>query len=358
MRALRFHAQNDLRLDTVAAPDEPSGSDVVLEVAFCGICGTDLHEYLYGPIIVPQKPHPVSGASMPLILGHEFSAHIKAMGPQVRGLKIGQRVAVLPHLMAKGDWFDRRNLGQFSPQTGLVGLTWHWGGMGEEVLLPSENVVPLPDGVSDIQGAMIEPAAVALNALDETGLKAGDCVLITGAGPIGALVAMAAEAAGASKIYLHDPNAGRIARLSKMDGVTVFHGNPHDVLTQISDETDQAVGVDIAFECAGHPAALELCLEAVRRKGKVAIIGLIGGKTPVNLFQVCEKGLSLIGTWGNDFTIGPRLIGFIETGRFPVEELVTGIVKLEDAVEKGFDVLASSGSDALKIMIDMKGAVA
>jgi (R,R)-butanediol dehydrogenase/meso-butanediol dehydrogenase/diacetyl reductase len=226
--------------------------------------------------------------------------------------------------------------------------------MGEEVLLPAENLVPLPEGVSDIQGAMIEPAAVAINALDETELKAGDNVLITGAGPIGALVAMAARAAGAARIYLHDPNAGRIARFADMDSVNAFHGEPDEVLTQIHDETDQAVGVDIAFECAGQPAALDLCLNAVRRKGKVAIIGLIGGKTPIDLFRVCEKGLSLIGTWGNDFTIGPRLIGLVETGRFPVEDLVTGIVRLEDAVEKGFDVLASPDNDDLKIMIDMK----
>lgn len=356
MRALRFHAQRDLRLEDVAPPEAPSGSDVVLDVTYCGICGTDLHEYLHGPIIVPQHPHPVSGASMPLILGHEISARIKSVGPLVNGLKIGQRVAVVPHLMKKGDWFERRNLGQFSPQTGLVGLTWHWGGMGEQVLLPAENLVPLPDNVSDIQGAMLEPAAVALNALDETGLKAGDTVLITGAGPIGALVAMAARSAGAAKIYLHDPNAGRIARLSEMDGIIAFDGTPDDLLARIRDETDQAVGVDIAFECAGHPAALGFCLDALRPKGKVAIIGLMGGQTPVDLFKVCEKGITLIGTWGNDFTIGPRLIGLIETGRFPVESLVTGIVELEHAVKNGFDVLASPNSDDLKIMIDMKGA--
>ncbi|MEP3276658.1 MAG: alcohol dehydrogenase catalytic domain-containing protein [Stappiaceae bacterium] len=356
MRALRFHARRDLRLDQVSPPSSPKGDDVILEVTYCGICGTDLHEYLHGPIIVPQEPHPVSGAQMPLILGHEFSAQVAAIGPEVRGLQLGDRVAVLPHLMAKGDWYDRRNLGQFSPQTGLVGLTWHWGGMGEQVLVPAENVVPLPDGVSDIQGTMIEPAAVALNALDETGLKAGDTVLITGAGPIGALVAMAARTAGAARIYLHDPNKGRIARLSAMEGITTFDGASSDVLEQIVQDTDQGVGVDIAIECAGHPDALALCLDGVRRKGNVAIVGLIGGQTPVDLFKVCEKGLNLIGTWGNDFTIGPRLIALIETGRFPVEELVTSVVPLETAIAQGFDVLARPGSDELKIMIDMQSA--
>lgn len=347
MKAIRFHAQKDLRLEDVAPPGRPQGSDVVLGVTYCGICGTDLHEYLSGPIIIPQTP---------LILGHELSARVLSTGPDVRSVSVGDRVAVLPHLMAKGDWYERRNLGQFSPQTGLVGLTWHWGGMGEQVLVPEDNVVALPEGVSDIQGAMIEPAAVALNALDETGLRAGDTVLITGAGPIGALIAMAARTAGAARIYLTDPNAKRIARMAQMDGICATTDAGPELLSRIRDETDQGIGVDIAIECAGHPAAVDLCIDAVRRKGKVGIVGLIGGKTAVDLFKLCEKGLNLIGTWGNDFTIGPRLIGLIETGRFPVQDIVTGVVPLEQAIENGFDELARPGSDAMKIMIRMGAA--
>ena len=353
MRAIRFHARKDLRLEEVTAPEAPTWDEVLLRITYCGICGTDLHEFLHGPIILPQSPHPISGAAIPIILGHEFSATVVEAGPDAKGLSPGDRVAVLPHLMQRGDWYVRRNLGQFSPSTGLVGLTWHWGGMGELAIVPAENVVPLPSSVSDIQGAMIEPAAVALNAIDETGLRPGDTVLITGAGPIGALTALAARAAGASRIYVHDPNAGRIARLQAQAGLTLFDGGPEEVLARIADETDQAVGVDVAIECAGHASALDLCLDAIRRKGRVAVVGLIGGKTPVDLFKVCEKGVGLTGTWGNDITIGPRLIAMMESGRFPVEDLVTGIVPLEQAITEGFGALARPGCDQLKILVDM-----
>ena len=213
MKALRFHKARDLRLDEVQAPAKPVGDQVVLKISYCGICGTDLHEYAAGPIILPVEPHPETGAKVPIILGHKFSAIVTATGPGVANVKVGDRVAILPHLMKAGDYYVRRNIGQFSPATGLVGLTWHWGGMGEYAMVPEQNTVKLPASVSDEQGACIEPAAVAVNAIDNAGVVAGSTVLITGAGPIGALTALAARAAGAAKIFVYEPNAGRRARL-------------------------------------------------------------------------------------------------------------------------------------------------
>src|SRR5690242_15454910 len=99
MKALRFHKARDLRLEEVAAPDNPIDDQVVLKILHCGICGTDLHEYLDGPIILPVDPHPVTGAKIPLILGHEFSATVTAIGPKVTTVRPGDRVAILPHLM-------------------------------------------------------------------------------------------------------------------------------------------------------------------------------------------------------------------------------------------------------------------
>ncbi len=211
MKALRFHGKGDLRIEEVASPTAPTRDNVSVRVSYCGICGTDLHEYLAGPIFIPTEPHPATGAAAPMILGHEFSAVVEETGPKVIDFKPGDRVAILPHLLKKGDYYVRRNLGQFSPIVGLVGLSWHWGGMGEQVIVPEENLVLLPDNVSDVQGALLEPSAVALNAVDEAGLRVGQSVLITGAGPIGALTALAARAAGASKVFVFDPNYGRLA---------------------------------------------------------------------------------------------------------------------------------------------------
>lgn len=350
MRALRFHKAMDLRVEDVPAPSAPGPYEVILKVAFCGICGTDLHEYTSGPLIVPVKPHPFTGAMVPLILGHEFSSTVVGIGAAVTTVECGDRVSVLPHLMKAGEYYSRRNQGQFSAETGLVGLSWFWGGMGEFALVPEQNVVKLPDKVTNEQGAVVEPAAVALNAIDQGGVLVGSTVLITGAGPIGALTALCAKAAGASAVYVFEPGVGRRARIEAFGGIMVF-GDQTELIENIGTQTDHGVGVDVAIECAGHDAALSLCIEAVKRTGTIAQVGLFVRHPVVDMFKVCEKGIRLIGCWGNDITIGPRLVGLIASGKFPVEKIITGRVSLEDAVSSGFEPLTKIGNDHLKILV-------
>jgi (R,R)-butanediol dehydrogenase/meso-butanediol dehydrogenase/diacetyl reductase len=354
MKALRFHAAHDLRLEDVPAPGSPKPGEVALKVAYCGICGTDLHEYMAGPILVPVEPHPFTGAKAPMILGHELSAVATAVGDGVTTVKAGDRVAVLPHLMKPGEYYARRNLGQFSPETGLVGLSWFWGGMGERAIVPAQNVVRLPDNVTDEQGAVVEPAAVALNAIDNGAVNAGSTVLVTGAGPIGALTALAAKAAGASAVYVFEPNPRRLAKIQAFGGIRVF-GERDALMAALAAETDSGIGVDVAIECAGHEAALGLCIEAVKRTGTIAQVGLFVEPPRVDMFKVSEKGIRVIGCWGNDITIGPRLVGLIASGRFPVEKVITGRVTLDTAVAEGFDVLTKPGNDHLKILIAVGG---
>jgi (R,R)-butanediol dehydrogenase/meso-butanediol dehydrogenase/diacetyl reductase len=356
MRALRFYKAHDLRLEDIAPPRDPAANDVILKVAYCGICGTDLHEYLAGPIIVPVQPHPFTGAKAPIILGHEFSATVVEVGKAVATVVPGDRVAVLPHLMKPGDYYTRRNLGQFSAQTGLVGLSWFWGGLGEFAAVPEQNVVKLPDKVSYAQGAILEPAAVALNAIDHSGLTAGGSVLVAGAGPIGALTAMAARAAGARHIFVYEPNEGRRLRLSALDGISVFGSSEDELVEAVAERTEDGVGVDAAIECAGHHDALRICIDTVKRTGTVAQVGLFVDRPKVDMFRVCEKGIRLVGCWGNDITLGPRLAGLIDSGRLPVERIITGRVPLERVVKDGFEVLAQPGTDHLKILVKIDAA--
>jgi (R,R)-butanediol dehydrogenase/meso-butanediol dehydrogenase/diacetyl reductase len=353
VKALRFHKARDLRLENVDAPNAPEKDEVLLKVKYCGICGTDLHEYVAGPIILPVRPHPFTKAQIPIILGHEFSAVVVAVGPEVSTVKAGDRVSILPHLMAPGDYYARRNLGQFSSATGLVGLTWFWGGFGQCAIVPQQNVVKLPATVSDEQGALVEPAAVALNAIDYAGVVAGATVLVTGAGPIGALAAMAAKAAGASKIFVYEPNPGRRRRLEAIGGLEVYGSSADELHAAIRESTDSGVGVDCAIECAGHPAALSTCIDVVKRTGTIAQVGLFVESPRVDMFKICEKGVRIVGCWGNDITLGPRLVGLIGRGLFPVEKIITGRVSLESAVTEGFDALTAPGNDHLKILVEM-----
>jgi len=180
-------------------------------------------------------------------------------------------------------------------------------------------------------------------------------VLITGAGPIGALTALAARATGAAKIFVYEPSPGRRARLQAFEGISVSGASQEELLTVIAAETDSGVGVDAAIECAGHHAALDLCIAATKRTGTIAQVGLFVEPPKVDMFKLCEKGLRLVGCWGNDITLGNRLVALIASGKYPVEKIITGRVSLEDAVSKGFEVLTARGNDHLKILISFPG---
>ena len=175
MKALRFHAARDLRIEDVAAPDrKPPPGQVLVRNRFVGICGTDLHEYAYGPIFIPTTPHPFTGAQGPQILGHEFGGVVTAIGEGVSSVKPGDRVSVQPLIMPRaGDYYADRGLFHLSPQLALAGLSWAWGGMAEEAMLHEYNVQRIPDALSDEEAALVEPAAVAVYSCDRGGVGAG-----------------------------------------------------------------------------------------------------------------------------------------------------------------------------------------
>jgi len=353
MKALRFHAARDLRVDDIAAPPRPGPGEVLVKVSLCGICGSDLHEYTDGPQLISVNPHPFTKAKAPQILGHEFSGRVEAVGAGVTKWKAGDRISAVPHLNVPGEYFSRRNLGHVSSETALVGFSWAWGGMGEYANLPQENCVRLPDGVSDLQGALVEPASVALNAVDLAKLEAGSTVLVAGAGPIGSLVALCALASGASTVVVADPNPFRRQFLADVPGIRPCSGATDELQALMAALTDEGRGFDAAIECAGHEKALDGCIETVKPTGTIVQVGLFVKVPRINAFRISEKMLRYQGSWGFPITIGPRVVALIEAGKLPVEKIVTGRVPLAHAVPQGFDPLITPGNENLKIMVEV-----
>ena len=352
MKALRFHAARDLRLEDIAPPADPKPNEVIVQVSHCGICGTDIHEYLDGPIFVSMAPHPLTGASAPLVLGHEFSGRIASVGQSVSRFARGDRVAILPHLNKPGDYFVRRGMGHISDTTALVGISSAYGGMGEYAVLPQDNIVKLPDDVSDEQGALFEPMAVAINAIDRGGVHAGSSVLITGAGPIGVLVAMAARAAGASRVVVSEANPARRQRLESLElGYEVADPTSADFGDVVLGSTEEGLGVDVAVECAGNERALADCIRLVRRGGTVVQVGIFVDPPRVDMRLLVSKAVTLTTSWGFPITIGPRVVQMIAAGQVRPEKIITGRVTMADAIARGFDVLARPDQDHLKVLI-------
>lgn len=353
MKAVRFHAARDIRVEDVPAPSRKLGShDVLIKPIVTGICGTDLHEYIAGPIVTPQTPHVYTGAVNPQILGHEFSAVVVDTGSATSNVKAGDRVSIQPLISPRDDYYGRRGLYHLSEKMGCVGLSWGWGGMGELAVVNDYNVALLPKGVSDVQGAMIEPAAVAVYAADRGGVTSGSTVLVSGIGPIGALTLLAVRAAGAAQIFVSEPNAFRrkMAKDLVPDAIVIDPAN-QNVAETIHAMTEDGVGVDVAIECVGLEASLNACVAAVRRQGRVVQTGLHMKPASIDAMQWALKDITVEATWCYPVQCWPRLIRMVEAGLLPVEKICTAQIDSDDVVNKGFDALLDKSVNHMKILV-------
>jgi (R,R)-butanediol dehydrogenase/meso-butanediol dehydrogenase/diacetyl reductase len=350
MRALRFHTARDLRIEDVSEPGEPREDEVVVRVAACGICGTDLHEYVAGPIVTPVEPHPLTGAKNPQILGHEFSGEVVAAGPSVSRVAVGDRVAIMPLAYCGRCAYCSRGLQHLCATMGCVGLSHAWGGMAQLATVAEYQVVRLPDGVSYQQGALIEPTAVAAYGVERGGVKPGDRVLVTGAGPIGALAALCARSAGASVVYISEPNAARRARAEALGVATVLDPAAVDVPELLRHEGD-GLGVDVAIECSGHPNGFATAVSSLRRRGTLAQTGLFVGEASVEPMLWSLNDLTIVGTWCYWVYDFDRIAAQIAAGDLPVERVITSNVGLDDAPD-AFARLASGSADEIKVLVE------
>lgn len=357
MKAARFYGKRDVRVENVPEPDKSrlGPHEVLVKNRYCGICGTDLHEYAAGPIFIPTEPHPYTGAKLPQVLGHEYGGTVVAMGSAVTDVAPGDRVSIQPLVSPRDDYYGRRGHYQLSDKLGIIGLMWPWGGMGEYSVVNDYNAVRMPDSVSDEQAALIEPAAVVVYAAERGGVKPGSSVLVTGAGPIGQLQVLAARAAGASTIFLSDTNDNRLAMARQvLPDVITLNPKSDKVVEAVRDQTEGNVGVDVALECVGAEAALATCIEAVRRQGTVVQVGLHVGKPAVDAFTVSFKDIDVRGSWCYSTLMWPRVASMIGSGILPAEKVVTRRIKLDDVVRDGFEQLLSPAGTELKILIDLQ----
>ena len=188
MKAIRFYGKHDIRTEDVDEPGTIADDEVLVRSTYCGICGTDLHEYTEGPIWTSATPNSFSGTALPQILGHEFAGRVEAVGRSVTTLRPGDRRFDPTPSRPPRRLFRQQKLGLSQRPRRHHRAQLALGGNGRAAVVKDYNAIKLPDDVTDQQGALIEPAAVAVHAVDRSGLKPGGSILITGAGPIGALV--------------------------------------------------------------------------------------------------------------------------------------------------------------------------
>jgi (R,R)-butanediol dehydrogenase / meso-butanediol dehydrogenase / diacetyl reductase len=356
VRAARFHGKSDIRIDDVAVPQIKEKDEVLVEVLWCGICGTDLHEYMVGPIVTPVTPHPLTGVTLPQTLGHEFSARVVEVGPLVTDVTVGDRVAIMPAIVCGRCDFCRRGLGHLCVRFACTGLSAETGGLAQYAVLKEYQVSTLPDTVSDLEGAVVEPACVAAYGIDRVGVHGGDVVLVTGAGPIGVLSAMYADALGAATVIIAEPNPNRAALARAMDIGPVADPTSDGFADLIADLTGGR-GVDIVAECSGSTPGLTTAMNSVRTRGSIVQTGLHTKPATIDAMRLSEKDISYVGSWCYLITDWPRIIRLIAAGKYPVSKAVTAQIALEEVVPRGFDVLVNPTGDQLKVLVSPTLAV-
>ena len=351
MRAAVFHAAHDIRVEEVPEPAGPAAGEVLLRPFWCGVCGTDLHEYAMGPIVIPASPHPLTGATAPQILGHEFSAEVLEVGAGVTNVKAGDRVSVMPLLSCGVCYFCRRGLNHLCQRMGCIGLSYSSGGIAELAVVPATHVFVLPDAMTDLQGALVEPGAVAAYGVDTAHVRPGDTVLITGAGPIGALAALYSASLGAN-VFISEVNPFRAELAAALDVGEVLDPTKIDVPAYLKDATE-GVGVDAVVECSGNERALQAAIASVRSAGRISQTGLHTKAASIDPMVLSEHDITLAGTWCYPVTDWPRIIDLIARGRYPVEKVVTAQVPMADVVA-GFETLLSPSGDQVKVLIQAR----
>jgi (R,R)-butanediol dehydrogenase/meso-butanediol dehydrogenase/diacetyl reductase len=349
MRAARYHGRGDVRVDDVPAPDLRPGT-VAIDVAWCGICGTDLHEYLDGPIFIPASgsPHPVSGEEAPVVLGHEFSGTVSAIGEGVEGLSVGDAVVVEPYIIREGVDTSEGQAYQLSPDMNFIGLGGHGGGLSEKIVVERRWVHPIGDVPLD-QAALIEPLAVGHHAFVRSGASAGDVALVGGAGPIGLLLSALLTAQGLT-VIITEVSAARKAKATET-GVSAHVLDPTEgnVADRVRELTGGA-GADVCFECTSVNAVLDTLLDAVRPGGVIVNISIWGHPATVDMVKLVLKEIDLRGTiaYAGDH---PATIELVRSGKIDLAPFITARIPLEDLVSKGFDTLIHHNDTQVKILV-------
>jgi (R,R)-butanediol dehydrogenase/meso-butanediol dehydrogenase/diacetyl reductase len=317
-------------------PVEPGPGHVQIRVAFCGICGTDLHLF-HGAM--------AHRLTLPHVMGHEMSGTVAAVGPHVDGWRAGDRVTVRPldpcrncPACAAGHSHICQNLKFIGIDTpgALQGL---W-------TVPAHTLHRLPDGLSLRQGAMVEPIAVACHDVRMGEVKPGDTAVVIGGGPIGVLIALVAQARGA-RVLMAEVNPFRIA-LARELGIDAVDPKAVDLVALVNDRTAGA-GADVVFEVSSSAAGVELMTKLPRTRGRIVVVAIFGEPPKVDLFRFFWRELRLTGARVYEPEDFEAAIALAASGQLPLDRLITGIVPLAE-LSAAFHRM-ESGGDVMKILV-------
>ncbi|MFI8595572.1 zinc-binding dehydrogenase [Microbacterium sp. NPDC078428] len=340
MRAIIYRGPGALEFGEREAPVARPG-EVVVEVAYVGICGSDLLMWEGG----------FDRVRPPVTMGHEFSGRVVAIGEGVE-LPLGQRVAVMPLISCGRCAPCRAGRTHVCETLGLYGIDRD-GGAAELVRVPAASVYAIPDSLGLREAALVEPTAVAHHMVRRAAIGAGSHVLVVGGGPIGALLALVGIAVEAASVRVSEPNPDRRSLLESL-GISVIDPTGREISELVSDIPD---GPDVVVELTGLGIGLDTALRAAATGATVLLGGLAHAPLPVATSVAVFKELQLVGARVYEAEDFAQAVSLLAAGAVPGASLITRVVPLEDAVDNAYGRLRTSPTD-MKILIEANGAPA
>ncbi|OSX56753.1 hypothetical protein POSPLADRAFT_1159055 [Postia placenta MAD-698-R-SB12] len=339
MKAIQYYGPGDIRLDDVPEP-MPEAGQVKLKVR---LCGSDVHSYF---AFLPPSPtltdvHPVTKERLPVVMGHEFSGTIVALGPGVdtERLSVGKNVVIEPLISCMEPTCKPCSAGtrNICPLATFIGIGGWGGGLAEYIAIKQEFVHVLPDGISLEIGALIEPLSVAWHAVKISKLHKGNSALIIGAGPV--RTTFTYRAFGASWVGISEPAARRRETALKLSASALFDPLSSDVAAETFKATG-GLGADVVYDCAGTQATFDAALKAARPRGTVVQVAVWDKSPTLDIMTLQRKELFLTSSQGYDRE-HPEILQAVADGKFLLlGDLITKKIPLEELMTGGIKVLA------------------
>lgn len=345
LRALVLEKVRELALRDIDLPVVPGPDDVLIDVATVGICGSDVHYYTHGRI----GPFVVNA---PMVLGHEASGTVAAVGARVSHLKPGDRVCMEPGIPDPTSRAAKLGVYNVDPAVRFWATPPIHGCLAPQVVHPASFTYRMPDGVSFGEGAMVEPLAIGLQAATRARIKPGDVALVIGAGPIGIMCALALLAGGCSTVIISDPMAEKLKIAASYDNIIGVNPRTENLRETVAALTG-GWNVDVLVEASGSPQAFVGLFDLVRPAGAVVLVGMPVDPVPIDIVsaQAREVRIETVFRYANVFE---RALNLIASGAIDLKPLISGVYSFEASV-KAFERAAEGRPGDVKLQIRMNG---
>jgi D-xylulose reductase len=343
MKALVLEEKDKLQIRDIAIEEELGPNDVRIKIANVGVCGSDVHYYKHGRIggFVVNEP---------MVLGHEASGVIAEVGGAVKHLKVGDRVAMEPGIFDPNSQEAMQGMYHLDPSIKFWATPPVHGVLRESVVHPASLTFKLPDNVSLEEAVLAEPLTSGVHVARKVGVSPGDTAVVSGAGTIGACMALALLASGCSRVIISD------VKQEKLDFLAKHYGDRLITFNVTKGDLEQFVlqhfrnGADLFVDCSGSPAAIGAAPHCLRPAGKIVFVGMPQDLVPMDIvaMQVKEIETVSIFRYANDYE---RSVALIASGQIDVKPLISRRFAFEDSI-KAFELAASAQPDVIKVVID------